>query len=362
MLPNHYHNLMSKVSNKFFLPFLLSCIFLNSCSNKKSETQKQGPPPPVIVDVIIAGMQPINNSIVVNGFVLAHENIDLHPEASGRLTYLNIPDGAEVKAGAVLAKINDAELQAQLSKSKIQLLLAQKNEDRLKKLLAINGVNQADYDIALNSVNNIKADIDLTNAQIEKTIVKAPFTGILGLRMLSPGAFVTNQSVLATLQQINMLKVDFAIPQMYEKIIAKGKEVVVTADNNEKFTAKITASESQVNTSTGNLKVRAILQNVKLRPGSFVKVEIEVGENTQSIIVPTNAIIPDATSKKIILVKEGKGNIVKVETGIRSSYGVEIISGVSVGDSVVVSGVLFVKPKSMVTVRSVKKIEDLINK
>ena len=240
--------------------------------------------------------------------------------------------------------------------------MLKKNEERLKKLLAINGVNQADYDIALNTVNNIKADIELTNAQIDKTIVKAPFTGILGLRMLSPGAYVTNQSVLATLQQINTLKVDFAIPQMYEKIIAKGKEVVITADNNEKFIAKIIASESQINTATGNIKVRAALQNVKLRPGSFVKVEIEAGGNTQSIIVPTNAIIPDATSKKIILVKEGKGEIVKVETGIRSSFGVEITSGVNVGDSVVVSGVLFVKPKSMVAVRSVKKIEDLVNK
>ena len=117
---------MSQVLNKFFLTFLISCFFLISCSNKKSETQKQGPPPPVIVDVIIAGMQPVNNSIVVNGFVLANENIELHSEASGRLTYLNIPDGAEIKAGTVLAKINDAELQAQLSKSKIQLLLAQK--------------------------------------------------------------------------------------------------------------------------------------------------------------------------------------------------------------------------------------------
>jgi membrane fusion protein (multidrug efflux system) len=103
--------------------------------------------------------------------------VQILPETSGRLVFLNVPDGAQVAAGTVLAKINDAELQAQLNKSKVQLELAIRTEERLRKLLAVNGINQADYDIALNSVNNIKADIELLKAQIDKTIVKAPFSG-----------------------------------------------------------------------------------------------------------------------------------------------------------------------------------------
>ncbi len=335
---------------------------LFSCSSKKSENEKQGPPPPQIVDVIIAGYQSIENKVEVNGSVLANESVEIHPEVSGRLIFLNMPDGAIVKEGTILAKINDAELQAQLLKSNTQLSLAVKNEERLNKLLQINGINQADYDVALNAVNNIKADIDLLKAQIDKTIIKAPFTGMLGLRMVSPGAYVTPQFTMATLQQTNQLKIDFAVPEMYGSLIKKGKVIKVIADNNQEFSATIAAEESQINVATGNIKVRATLQKGDLKPGGFVKIQLDAGDGKQSIMVPTNVIIPDANSKKIIVVKEGKGEIVKIKTGIRNAYGVEVIDGLNPGDSIVVTGVLFVKSGKPVKVRSVKNLQDLINK
>ena len=335
---------------------------LFSCSSKKSENEKQGPPPPQIVDVIIAGYQSIENKVEVNGSVLANESVEIHPEVSGRLIFLNMTDGAIVKEGTILAKINDAELQAQLLKSNTQLSLAVKNEERLNKLLQINGINQADYDVALNAVNNIKADIDLLKAQIDKTIIKAPFTGMLGLRMVSPGAYVTPQFTMATLQQTNQLKIDFAVPEMYGSLIKKGKVIKVIADNNQEFSATIAAEESQINVATGNIKVRATLQKGDLKPGGFVKIQLDAGDGKQSIMVPTNVIIPDANSKKIIVVKEGKGEIVKIKTGIRNAYGVEVIDGLNPGDSIVVTGVLFVKSGKPVKVRSVKNLQDLINK
>ena len=345
-----------------YLFFLLVNFVLFSCSSKKSENEKQGPPPPQIVDVIIAGYQNIENKVEVNGSVLANESVEIHPEVSGRLIFLNMPDGAIVKEGTILAKINDAELQAQLLKSNTQLSLAIKNEERLNKLLQINGINQADYDVALNAVNNIKADIDLLKAQIDKTIIKAPFTGMLGLRMVSPGAYVTPQFTLATLQQTNQLKIDFAVPEMYGSLIKKGKVIKVIADNNQEFSATIAAEESQINVATGNIKVRATLQKGDLKPGGFVKIQLDAGDGKQSIMVPTNVIIPDANSKKIIVVKDGKGEIVKIKTGIRNAYGVEVIDGLNPGDSIVVTGVLFVKSGKPVKVRSVKNLQDLINK
>ena len=306
--------------------------------------------------------QSIENQVEVNGSVLANESVEIHPEVSGRLIFLNMPDGAIVKEGTILAKINDAELQAQLLKSNTQLSLAVKNEERLNKLLQINGINQADYDVALNAVNNIKADIDLLKAQIDKTIIKAPFTGMLGLRMVSPGAYVTPQFTMATLQQTNQLKIDFAVPEMYGSLIKKGKVIKVIADNNQEFSATIAAEESQINVATGNIKVRATLQKGDLKPGGFVKIQLDAGDGKQSIMVPTNVIIPDANSKKIIVVKEGKGEIVKIKTGIRNAYGVEVIDGLNPGDSIVVTGVLFVKSGKPVKVRSVKNLQDLINK
>ena len=311
-------------------------------------------PAPTAVEVVIAIKKSVTNNIEVNGTVLANEQLEIHPEISGKLMYLNIPEGTSVSAGAVLAKINDADLQAQLNKSKIQLDLASKTEQRLKKLLSINGINQADYDIALNAVNNIKADIEITKAQIDKTIIKAPFSGLLGLRNVSPGAYITPQTTLATLQQINKIKIDFTVPEQYTPFIKKGKEIEVVANYNiNKYKATIIATEPEINASTRNLKVRAVLNGGNLQTGSFVKILIANGNNNQSILIPTNAIIPDADSKKLVVVKDGKGKYTPVETGIRTASMVEITKGINVGDSIIVTGVLFVKPNSAVKVKKV---------
>lgn len=337
-------------------------LFVFSCSSQKHEekggVKKQ---PPALVDVVVAGTQPVQHSIEVNGSILANETLEIHPEVSGRLTYLNVPDGGKVAAGQVLARINDAELNAQLSKSKVQLALATKTEKRLHQLIEMNGINQADYDIALNNVNNIKADIELIQAQLSKTIVRAPFSGVLGLRMTSPGAYVTPTTVLATLQQVNQVKVDFSLPDLYATSVKKGSIVNIITNQDELHNAIITAIEPEINTSTRNIKVRALLKGGVLQPGSFVKVKIDLSDATEKIIMPTNAIIPDADSKKLIVVKEGKGVFTKVETGMRNAAGIEILSGLNIGDSVVVTGVLFVKPNSAVKIKSVKNIEELIN-
>jgi membrane fusion protein (multidrug efflux system) len=348
---------MRKKNILFVLPF-----FVFSCkeSRQKDDKSKAIPSQATIVDVMIAQKTSFINTVEVNGSVIPNEFVEIHPETNGRLTYLNVPDGASIKAGTLLAKINDAELMAQLNKSKVQLELAAKTEQRLKKLLDISGINQADYDIALNNVNNIKADIALLQAQIEKTNVKAPFSGVLGLRQTSPGSYVTTASTLATLQQVDKVKIDFSVPELYANKIKMGANVsVITNENPEKKSATIIATQADINSITRNLKVRATLNGAPIQPGSFVKVLIESGYSN-NIILPTNAIIPEASSKKVVIVKDGKGKFVNVETGFRTASGVEILKGVNVGDSVVVTGLLFVRPNATVKVRSVKKAEEII--
>jgi membrane fusion protein, multidrug efflux system len=330
-------------------------ITLASCKSKKIDEKTKAPTnPPTNVDVMIATAKQISNTVEANGTVLANELLEIHPEISGRLTYLNIPEGTTIAANTVIAKINDADLQAQLSKSKVQLDLAKKTEERLKKLLSISGINQADYDLALNNVNNIKADIDILKAQIDKTIIKAPFSGLLGLRNISPGAYVTPTTSLVTLQQIDKIKIDFTIPEQYTHLIKKGSAIdVLTTFNKAKMKATIVATEPEINNATRNLKVRAVLNDGKLQTGSFVKILLQAGGNNQSIMIPTNAIIPDADSKKLVLVKDGKGKFVNVETGLRTASGVEITKGINVGDTVIVTGVLFVKNNAVVKVKKV---------
>ena len=218
----------------------------------------------------------------------------------------------------------------------------------------MSGINQADYDAALNNVNNIKADIEVLKAQIDKTVIKAPFSGLLGLRNISPGAYVTPQTLLVSLQQIDKIKVDFTVPEQYTPLIKKGSSIDVLSNYNKaKLKATIVAIEPEMNTATRNLKVRAVLNNGTLQTGSFVKILLQAGNNNQSILIPTNAIIPDADSKKLVLVKDGKGKFVNIETGLRTADAVEITKGINVGDTVVVTGVLFVKNNVPVKVKKI---------
>lgn len=314
-----------------------------------------------MVDVIVAKTQKISNIIEANGTVLANEYAELHPEVNGRLVFLDVPEGTVVKKSTVIAKINDADLQAQLSKTKVQLNLAELTEQRYKKLLNINGINQNDYDIALNQVNSFKADLAYTQTLIDKTVLKAPFDGLLGLRLISQGSFVTTATVLTSIQQVSKLKIDFTLPENYSNLIRKGRTVEVDIDGGKSARKKATifATEPMVNTATRNLKVRAYL-NATANPGAFVKIYLDAGENSKSIIVPSSSIMPEAKSKRLAVVKNGKSVFVDVETGVRTVGAVEILSGINVGDSIIVTGILFTRQNGLIKIRSVKNIEDLI--
>ena len=257
----------------------LSIIFLAvtvaSCKSKPS-VPKQKANPPVIVDVMVASLEKVDNTIEASGTVIANENVELHPDGSGILTYLNIPEGKYVTKGTVLARINSADLAAQYQKSKVQLDLAQKTEERLRKLLSVSGINQSDYDVALNQVNSIKADMAYTQTLIDKTIIRAPFDGTLGLRQVSPGAYVTQTTVIATLQQLGKVKIDFTLPEQYSNLVKVGGivDVEVDAANQVRQRAMIIAIEPQANEQTRNLIVRAVLQGNPANPGAFVKVYV----------------------------------------------------------------------------------------
>lgn len=333
-----------------------------SCKGKKEKPKKNQAAPPPIVDVIVVSARTIPNTLEANGTVVASEFVEVRPEISGRLVYLNVAEGSRIARGSVIAKINDADLKAQLNKVKVQLELAEITASRYKKLLDIQGINRADYDVALNQVNTLKADIGIIQADIAKTIVRSPFSGIVGLRQVSNGAYVSPATVLASLQQMGKIRIDFTLPENYANILKRGSTVLVETDANGgvKKTATIVAIEPQISTATRNVIVRAKLQQgVNLNPGSFVKVYIDAGEEN-GMMIPANAIIPDARAKQVVVVKHGKAKFVDIETGVRQVGAVQVTNGLHEGDSVVVSGVLFARPNAAVKVRSVKNLEDVV--
>lgn len=347
---NFFSNLLILLT--FFLIF-------TGCQKKKPEESNKKNDQPAVVDVIIAGNQSISSTVEANGSIIANEFVELHAEVSGRITYLNIPEGSSVAKGTILARVNDADLQAQLNKTKVQLALAEKTEERLTKLLTIKGISQSDYDLALNQVNSLKADLDYTQVLIDKTVLKAPFSGLIGLRQISQGAYVSPTTIIATMQQVNKLKVDFTIPEEYSSIIRKGSviEVAIEGQSSARCKAVVTAREPQVNQTTRNILIRALLTNCTANPGTFAKIYFKAGSSRNSILIPTNAIIPDDKNKKLVVVKNGKATYVIVETGVRKEGVVEITSGLSIGDSVVVDGVLFARPDKPVKVKSVKTMK-----
>lgn len=337
---------------------LIAIILATSCSTPSTQKQAPKEKPLVMVDVIIADYSNYASNLEVNGSVISNELVELHPEISGRLTYLNIPDGGKVTKGTILAKINDADLQAQLNQYKLQLELAEKTKKRLKDLLAINGVNQAEYDAALNQVNIFRTSADFVQAQIDKTVIRAPFSGQLGLRQVSPGAYVTPQTILGTLGQTDKVKIDFTVPETYISMIQNGNKVKIKLnDKKDSLTAMIAAIDPQINSVTRNIKVRAFLANGNIAPGAFVKVLLD--QNRKAMLIPTNSIIPEAFLSQVVLVKNGKSIFKTVETNLRNSNTIEITSGIDVGDTVVVSGMLYVRPNTKVSIKNIVTLESL---
>jgi len=350
-------NLKDKTTH-YFIPLctLIFCLTLAGCKEKKDQGKKndEKKDKPVMVDVVVAVPKSLINILEANGTVIPNESTELRPEVSGRLTYLNVPEGKSVTQGTILARTNSADLQAQIARTKVQLETATKTEERLKKLLDINGINLSDYDAAVNTVNTLKADIAYTQTLVDKTVIRAPFSGTIGLRQVSPGAYITPTTVIATLQQLGRMKIDFTIPEENSGLVSIGRTVDVKLDGQSGETKKATiiALEPQANLETRNLNVRAVLENTRANPGAFVKVLVN-NNSKKAIMIPANAIIPDDRNSQVILVKEGKAFFVNVSTGVRTDNNVEITEGVSVGDSVVVTGVLFAKPKAKLKVRKV---------
>ncbi len=334
-------------------------VLLTACSSKQAPPKGAGGQPPTIVDVIVAAPQSVNGSLEVNGEIVPDEFVELHPEVSGRLVYLNVPEGANIAQGTVIARINDADLQAQVNKTKVQLELARQSEGRLKKLLDINGLNQADYDVALGQLRALEADLSYTQALIDKTVIKAPFPGRLGLRNVSPGAYVTPATAIVSLQQVDHCKLDFSVPEAYGEAFRQGDTVQFTTNFSlsERQKAIVVAVEPQMDRDTRNIKVRAAVVGNQSQAGAFATVLVKESGASQSIMVPTNAVIPDAMSKKVVTVKGGKAVFVVVETGERQDRLIAIKSGLAAGDTVVVNGVLFTRPNAPVQVREVKQLE-----
>ncbi|HUI92860.1 MAG TPA: efflux RND transporter periplasmic adaptor subunit [Chitinivibrionales bacterium] len=329
---------------------LLACFFC-SCKSRAPDPKaaaganKFNATP--LVEGFVVKSSVVVQSISISGTLMPFEETVLMPEVTGRVVAINLPEGKFVKQGTLLVKLFDDDLQASLRKSQTQLDLAKVTQKRQAELIKVNGLSQSDYDQAVLQVSSINADIEVLRAQIRKTEVRAPFDGIIGLRNISLGAEVTPQTALATIRDVARLKLDFAVPQKYGATLRPGMMVIFTLEGiDAKYEATVMATEEGVDEATRNLKARAMVKNTELllKPGSFVNVELELGKEANALMVPTQAIIPQELGKQVILAKDGKAKFVSVKTGIRQASLIEVVSGIAEGDTIVTTGLLFLKP------------------
>lgn len=314
-----------------------------------------GPRRQVAVDIMIIQPQKLQDKIFTNGTTLSNEEVELRAETSGKITQILFEEGKPVKKGELLVKINDAELQATLKKNLSRESLARDKEARFKQLLEKNMTSQQEYDVALSELNSVIADVEFTKAQIEKTEVRAPFDGIIGLRTVSVGTFISTQTNIAKLQSINPIKIDFSVPQKYFGILKEGKPINVKLPNSNKtFIGKIYAVEPKIEENTRTVKARAKVANERneLTPGAYVEVEIILEEMNSAILVPSFTIVPDIDGEKVFVYRNGRAVLQKVTTGIRTEKDVQIISGLENGDSLIVSGIIQLRPNMPVTLKT----------
>jgi membrane fusion protein (multidrug efflux system) len=366
-----------RILNNLFL-ISITALVLSACGNDKKDkkedpaVQKGGAAkqPPLQVEAMIARPHALNSDIEVPGSLLANESTEIHPEVSGRLVQLNVKEGAFVSKGTLLAKLYDGDMQAriaslnvQLKKSEVQLKIAQQTEDRSSKLLKIQGISQQDYDLTLLQVNNIMADMGVIKAQIgevragmTKLSIYTPYSGKLGLKNISPGAYVSPATVITTISQVDQLKLQFNIPEKYGAMIKKGQDINFTIDGTPKnFTAVVIATEGAIEESTRSLAIRAQVKSKdpELIPGAFAKVKILLGKNENALMVPNSSLIPQGRKKLVYLFKNSKAMSTEITTGARDSTNIEVLTGLNNGDTVITSGLLFLRPGADVKVSKV---------
>lgn len=294
-----------------------------------------------------------DNAIVASGTILASEEVELRTEVAGKVVSLPFREGARVKKGDLLVKINDADLRAQLMRAQSRLDLATQREDRQKKLREINGVSVDQYDEARNELTAATADVALLEANLQKTEVRAPFDGVIGIRLVSEGSYISSATLVARLQDMSFVKVDFSVPEKYAPQVRVGMQITFTIEGtSEVFKGTVYAIEPKIDPATRSLRVRARSANEsgRILPGSYTKVRLVLDRRDDAILIPSQALMPDLDGQKVFLAKNGEARLVRVEAGLRTENLVQISSGISPADTVLTTGLLQLREGSPIQV------------
>lgn len=326
---------------KFIYTLLTGGLFLTACMSGGKEPERKNSVIPE-VDVVVAEGENIDNIIRIPGEVLPFEKVDLYAEISGRVRKIYFQEGKEVRKGELLLRIDTDILEAQRNQVKVDLDLAKKDEKRKRELLESKALSLELYEQAQSKLAALEAQLELLDVQIAKGSVYAPFSGVIGLRQVSEGAYLTTTTKISSIAQNKNVKIEFSVPEQYVALVESGQKIALTtAKDSTVYEAEVYAAEPMVDPVTRMLVIRAVLEgDQSLYPGSFVSVSYDLGKINNAIMVPAVAIVPVLKGQNVWVIKEGKALSVPVETGIRTKDRVQISGAVKVGDTIAVTGLL----------------------
>ncbi|MBK7141435.1 MAG: efflux RND transporter periplasmic adaptor subunit [bacterium] len=322
-----------------------------------SPSGQRGQGAPLNVSALIVEPQTLNTRISSTGSLLANEEVILRPETSGKIIKIYFQEGKVVEKGDLLVKINDDELQAGLDKA---IHRKKQVDDRLKRneaLYKTQGVSQEDYEAAVTEANSLQAEVDLLKAQIAKTEIHAPFRGVVGLRNVSEGAYVTSETQIASFQDISRLKLDFSAPERYGPLLAVGTVVTFKLEGHPSdHKATIYAVEPRIDRNTRTIQIRALTEpsDKSILPGAFANVDIPLERVDNALMVPTQALIPDLKSYKLFVYEGGKAAVRVVQAGARTEQSVQILEGLHPGDTLITSGLLQIRPGASIQISNLQ--------
>ena len=307
----------------------------------------------VIVDTVVITPQQLAEEVVLTGELRAAESVTIRAETSGRAVSLHFTEGQAIDRGALMVKINDAELAAERKRTALRRDLAAQREKRFGALVAEGTISQDVYDEAASELAVFEAELELFDARIAETEIRAPFAGIVGLRAISVGSYVTPQTAITSLQALNPMKIDISAAERHASRFARGDRVTFTvAGNDQSFNARVYAIEPRIDAETRTIVVRAEAPNPTgaLLPGAFAKVRLVLDSQDDALLVPSIALVPGLDSTTVFVVENGHAATRRVRTGRRTHVKVEILGGLAAGDEVIVSGIQHVRPGTPVIV------------
>jgi membrane fusion protein (multidrug efflux system) len=308
---------------------------------------------PVAVEAVKVVTAQLPQTITAVGSLRSDESVTLRPESAGRINAITFQEGQRVAKGAPLVRLDPAIPQAEVQQAKANLTLAKQKFDRAVDLAQRNFISGQARDEAENNLKVAEASLQLAEAKLAKTDIRAPFSGVIGLRIVSVGDYVKEGADLVNLEAIDPLKVDFRVPETYLRQVQVGQAVEVTLDAlpGKAYDGKIVALNPLIDAAGRSIVIRAQVRNqdTALRPGMFARVKLITRAERDALVVPEEALVPQGTEQYVFRVADGKVARIRVETGQRRDGKVEIVNGVTRDDVVVTAGQL--KLRDGVTVR-----------